>query len=215
MKVTLVNYTRNGVKMIADAVKVTGPFFDRMDDAALVRYMVKHDFSSVLEHVYFTFELKDISIAISRELLEHRIASHTARSTRYSDEGEAMFYYPEFKDEEAKKLYADTLQYVQEQYLKLRDKCGYETARYVLPLATHCTYVWTINARSLFNFLRLRLCKNAAPEMQELARNVRNLVVKVYPEIFEGIDCRGSQYGVCPEPRARSCGKYPTRSKSK
>lgn len=213
MRVTLLNYTRNGAKLIADAVRVTGPFFDAKGDVDLVRYMVRHDFGSVLEHVSFTFELKDISIAISRELLEHRIASHTARSTRYSDEEKANFYHPNFKSDEERELYTNTLQYMRKQYLKLRDQCGYEVARYVLPLATCCTYVWTINARSLINFLRLRLCRNAAPEMQELAGKVRSVVVEIYPEIFEGVDCRGSQYGICPEPRARSCGKYPTRGK--
>jgi thymidylate synthase (FAD) len=215
MEVTLIKYTCDGVKLIADAVRVTGPFFEKMEDADLVRYMVKHDYGSVLEHVVFTFELKDISIAISRELLEHRIASHTARSTRYSDEGDASFYYPEFSDEREKEVYTQTLKYVQEQYLQLRDRCGYEVARYLLPMATHCTYTWTINARSLINFLRLRLCKTAAPEMQELARNVKDLVDRIYPEVFETIGCRGSQYGICPEPKRRSCGKYPTQRSSK
>lgn len=211
MKVTLIQYTLDGVKLIAEAVRVTGPFFDDMEDTDLVRYMVRHDYGSVLEHVVFTFELKDISIAISRELLEHRIASHTARSTRYSDEGDTGFYSPDFRDAQDKEVYTQTLKYVQEQYLQLRDSCGYEVARYLLPLATYCTYTWTINARSLINFLRLRLCKNAAPEMQTLARKVKDLVDPIYPEIFETIDCRGSQYGICPEPKRRSCGKYPSQ----
>ncbi|HID65831.1 MAG TPA: thymidylate synthase (FAD), partial [Aquificaceae bacterium] len=38
----------------------------------------------LLKHIYFTFDISEIIIAISRELLEHRIASHTARSTRYN-----------------------------------------------------------------------------------------------------------------------------------
>jgi thymidylate synthase (FAD) len=209
MNVSLVNYTRNGVKLIADAVRLTGPFFTRMEDVDVVRYMVKHDYGSVLEHVVFTFMLKDITIAISRELLEHRIASHTARSTRYSDEGAAGFYIPHFTDAAGREIYTTTLQYLQQQYLKLKAHSGYEVARYVLPLATHCTYQWTVNARSLINFLRLRLCTNAAPEMRELATNIKNLVVNLYPEIFETIGCRGSQYGLCPEPKGRSCGKYP------
>ena len=215
MKVSLIKYTPDGVKLIAEAVRVTGPFFNKMEDADLVRYMVKHDYGSVLEHVVFTFELKDISIAISRELLEHRIASHTARSTRYSDEGDAGFYSPDLSDAQDKEVYTQTLKYVQEQYLQLRDSCGYEVARYLLPMATYCTYTWTINARSLINFLRLRLCKNAAPEMQALARKVKDLVNPIYPEIFETIDCRGSQYGIYPEPKRRSCGKYPTQRSSK
>jgi len=213
VKVALLNYTRDGIKLIADAVRVTGPFFDAMSDSDLVRYMVKHDYTSSIEHVSFTFRLEDISVAISRELLEHRIASHTARSTRYCDEGEADFYYPDFKREEDREMYAETLQYLREQYVRLRERCGYETARYVLPMATHCTYVWTINARSLINFLRLRLCVNAAPEIRELAKKVKGVVVDIYPEIFEAVDCRGSQYGICPEPKKRSCGKYPHKKK--
>lgn len=210
MKISLINYTRNGIELIANAVRVTAPLFEKKDDANLVRYMVKHDFGSVLEHVIFTFELKDISIAISRELLEHRIASHTARSTRYSDEGSAKFYYPEFNDEEKKQIYTNTLNHIQNQYIRLKNQCGYEVARYLLPLATFCTYIWSINARSLINFLKLRLCRNAAPEIRELAGKVKNLCMKIYPEIFENIDCRGAQYGICPEPKSRSCGKYPT-----
>ena len=209
MKVTLLNYTKNGIKLIADSVRVSGPFFDSKSDRDLTRYMIKHDFTSTIEHVSFTFLLKDISIAISRELLEHRLASHTARSTRYSDEGETDFYYPKFSREKDKKTYEKTLQYIQEQYVKLKESCGYEVARYILPLATNCIYVWTINARSLINFLRLRLCKNAAPEMQELAKKVKRIVEKIYPEIFNSIDCRGSQYKICPEPDKRNCGKYP------
>jgi len=211
MNVRLVNYTQNGVKLVADAVRLTGPFFTDMRDVDVVRYMVKHDYGSVLEHVVFTFLLEDISIAISRELLEHRIASHTARSTRYSDEGATGFYLPDFADATVEEIYRTTLQYLQEQYLKLKAHSGYEVARYVLPLATHCSYQWTVNARSLINFFRLRLCMNAAPEMRELAMTIKNLVVNLYPEIFETIDCRGSQYGLCPEPKGRSCGKYPTR----
>ncbi len=209
MKVTLLNYTRNGIKLIADAVRVTGPFFNAQSDDGLVRYMVKHDYTSSIEHLSFSFKLQNISIAISRELLEHRIASHTARSTRYCDEGKANFYYPDFKRDKDREIYMKTLQFIKEQYLKLKERCGYETARYVLPMATHCTYIWTINARSLINFLRLRLCKNAAPEMQELAKQLKEIVVKIYPELFDTVDCRGSQHGICPEPRKRSCGKYP------
>lgn len=209
MNVYLVNYTRNGVKLIADAVRLTGPFFASMEDADVVRYMVKHDYGSVLEHVSFTFLLENISIAISRELLEHRITSHTARSTRYSDESATGFYSPHFTDAAGEETYRTTLRYLQEQYLKLKAYAGYEVARYVLPLATHCSYQWTVNARSLINFLRLRLCMNAAPEMRELAAAIKNCVVNLYPEIFETIDCRGSQYALCPEPKGRSCGKYP------
>ena len=212
MQVTLINYTRNGLKTIADAVRVTGPFFDQMSDEKIVKYMVKHDYGSALEHIYFTFELEDISVAISRELLEHRIASHTAKSTRYVSEAGGFQYYmsPKIKEPLLSK-YKKHMESVLKLYKEIEQKVDRESARYVLPMGLKCTYVWTINVRSLLNFLRLRLCKNAAPEMRELAKKVKKEVVKIYPQIFEDVDCRGSQWGFCPEPRKRSCGKYPQR----
>jgi len=212
MQVTLINYTRNGLKTIADAVRVTGPFFDQMSDEKIVKYMVKHDYGSALEHIYFTFELEDISVAISRELLEHRIASHTAKSTRYVSEVGGFQYYisPKIKEPMLSK-YKKHMESVLGLYKEIEQTVDRESARYVLPLGLKCTYVWTINVRSLLNFLRLRLCGNAALEMRELARKVKKEVVQIYPQIFEDVDCRGSQWGFCPEPRKRSCGKYPQR----
>ena len=215
MEVKLVNYTRNGLKTIADAVKVTAPFFNDMRDDKLVRHMVKHDFGSVLEHVYFTFELKDISVALSRELLEHRIASHTAKSTRYVSQAEEMpVYLPDSIKGELRKEVEAHIRKTHELYKKIEKEVDRESARYILPIGLKCTYVWTINCRSLLNFLRLRLCVNAAPEMRELAEKIKDIVIKVYPEIFQSVDCRGSQWGVCPEPKKRSCGKYPTRTEA-
>jgi len=212
MQVTLVNYTKEGIKTIADAVRVTGPFFDQMPDEKLVKYMVKHDFGSALEHLSFTFELKDISVAISRELLEHRIASHTAKSTRYvSEAGGFRYYTPPRIEEPLLARYKEHMSSVLELYKEIEGKVDRESARYVLPIALKCTYVWTINVRSLINFLRLRLCRNAAPEMRELAAKVKNEAVKAYPLIFEDVDCRGSQWGICPEPKKRSCGRFPQK----
>jgi thymidylate synthase (FAD) len=212
MEVNLVNYTKNGIKTIAKAVRTTGPFFDQMDDHKLVKYMVEHDFGSALEHVYFTFELKDISVALSRELLEHRIASHTAKSTRYVSQADEMPVYipPDIKGP----LRNDVVEHMQKThklYRRLEKEVSIESARYVLPLALECTYLWTVNCRSLLNFLRLRLCKNAAPEIRLMATKIKEEATKVYPEIFEDVGCRGSQWGVCPEPKKRSCGKYPTK----
>lgn len=216
MKIELINYMENGIKTIADAVRITGPFFENMSDEKLVRYMVKHDFSSTLEHIYFTFKLEDISVALSRELLETRLASHTAKSTRYATQAEEMPVYlpPDIKGELLEEV-EEHMNKTHELYRKIEKTASRESARYVLPMGLKCTYVWTINCRSLLNFLRLRLCKNAAPEIRLMANEIRDIVIKIYPEIFEDVGCRGSQWGVCPEPSKRSCGKYPTLGNKK
>jgi thymidylate synthase (FAD) len=209
MKVQLLEYTRDGIKLVANAVRITGPFFDDITDDEIVYRMVKHDYGSALEHISFTFLLKDISVAITRELLEHRIASHTAKSTRYVSQAEEMLVYvPGTLHGEHRDKYLEFMKYVHEYYKALETDVGRESARYVLPMGLLCTYTWTVNARSLINFFRLRLCCNAAPEMQMLANRVLREVRKVYPLIFNGMDCRGAFMNVCPEPRGRSCGKY-------
>jgi len=205
MKVNLLKYTKGGVELIAHSARVSGVPVD-VSDSEVIRMIVENDYQSALEHISFTFDLQEISIALSRELLEHRIASHTARSTRYIEEGEFGYFIPkEFeKNVDALKLYNDTMKNIQDSYKKLR-KMGItrESTRHILPIGAHTNYIWTVNARSLINFLGLRLCIRAAPEIKELARKLYKLALDVYPEIFSGIECRGQNLAVCPENSVR------------
>ena len=169
-----------------------------------IEVIVRRDYSSVLEHIVFTFKIT-CSIAISRELLEHRIASHTARSTRYCDESEFDVVLPSSfasymfarRDIEQAARFAQTF------YKTLLNLYGKEVARYVLPLATETQYILTMNARSLINFFGLRLCVRAAPEIREIAEQMLKYCREVAPEIFNLVGCRGVNFGVCPEGKAR------------
>jgi thymidylate synthase (FAD) len=168
--------------------------------------IVENDYSSAIEHISFTFDVKEMSIAASREFLEHRIASHTGRSTRYNEEEEFGYYVPNEikKNSEAFKEFEKAMETSNNVYVKLKELgVKREGRRYALPMAMHCRYLWTINARSLINFLSLRLCIRASPEMRELAKKLFEIVVRIYPELFEGVDCRGRVIGVCPENEVR------------
>lgn len=205
MKVTLLKYTKSGTDLIARSARVSG-VPDTISDDEIVRMIVDNDYSSALEHISFTFDLEEISIALSRELLEHRMASHTARSTRYVEEQSFGYFIPEefLKNEETLKVYTDAMDCIKKAYADLR-KMGVtrESTRHILPLATHTNYIWTVNARSLINFLGLRLCVRAAPEIRVLAKMVYEEVVNVYPEIFKTLGCRGMNLSICPENAVR------------
>jgi thymidylate synthase (FAD) len=213
VKVQLLRYTEGGVDLIAESARVSGVPED-LSSREIVRMIVENDYSSALEHISFTFDLSGISIALSRELLEHRIASHTARSTRYNEEADFSYYLPrEVQDRpEAQTAYRRAMAQANQAFQTLRRMgVSRESARYLLPLGTHTHYIWTVNARSLINFLGLRLCVRAAPEIRALAREIHGIVVGLYPEIFETIDCRGYHLGLCPEnevrnsPQGRGC----------
>ena len=205
MEVKLLRVTEEGLALVADAARVSGfPSMQGME--AMVKLITDNDYSSVLEHICFTFDIEGISVALSRELLEHRIASHTARSTRYNGEEEFEYYVPGrlSSNEEAMRIYREAMKSANEAYVRLRGLgIGKEEARYVLPMALHTHYIVTMNVRSLINFFMLRLCVRASPEMRELAMRMYKICVREYPVIFSSIWCRGFTSGVCPENKAR------------
>ena len=205
MEVKLLRVTEEGLALVADAARVSG-FPSMQDMEAMVKLITDNDYSSVLEHICFTFDIEGISVALSRELLEHRIASHTARSTRYNGEEEFEYYIPGrlSSNEEAMRIYREGMKSANEAYVRLIGLgIGKEEARYVLPMALHTHYIVTMNVRSLINFFMLRLCVRASPEMRELAMRMYKICVREYPVIFSSIWCRGFTLGVCPENKAR------------
>lgn len=213
MEVKLLTYTKDGIELVANSARVSG-VPDTLSDREIVRMIVDNDYSSALEHISFTFDISGVSIALSRELLEHRIASHTARSTRYNEEEDFEYYIPEELKEKDIKRFKEAMEVANKSFKEMRASgVAREAARYVLPMALHTNYVLTINARSLINFFGLRLCIRAAPEIAELAKKMHEIVVKIYPDIFERINCRGWNQGTCPENEVRKKTNCPWKRK--
>jgi len=203
MRVELLRVTEDGINLIANAARVTRELPGK-DATDIVGLVVRNDYSSVLEHVSFTFDISGISIALSRWLLEHRMASHTARSTQYNEEDEFDYYLPDPGEVPNRRLiiteFLDAMNDAKIHYRALRTRgVSRELARYVLPMSAHTRYVLTMNCRSLINFFSLRLCVRAAPEMRTLAEKMYDYCYAEYPEIFEQVGCRGVTNGVCPE----------------
>ena len=209
MDVKLLRVTEKGINLVAEAAAVSG-VLPTQNAKEIVELITDNDYSSALEHIYFTFDISEISVALSRELLEHRIASHTARSTRYMEEKGFGYYLPKELEQKGKgegdgaRIYAEAMKNANDAYTKLRELgVAREQARYVLPMALHTRYVVTINVRSLINFFMLRLCVRASPEIRELAMRMYKICLKEYPDIFSRIWCRGFTLGVCPENEVR------------
>jgi len=203
MKVELLKYTDGGVKLVGDAARMSG--FPCDDDDKIMKIMVENDYSSIIEHIVFTFQLTDISRALWMEILEHRLASHTAKSQRYVSYKDARYFDPGLPNEVQEK-YDECIKNSYKTYSELVDAgVAMEKARYVLPNAAYINTIWTINARSLINFINLRTCVRALPEMREFALTVLKLVREECPEIFNRVGCRKVQNGgVCPE-KMRDC----------
>jgi thymidylate synthase (FAD) len=190
LKVELVRYTHEPVEAAGRAGGVCYDKEEKEDYGKFIMGIVRRGHESVIEHVVFTFRIEGVSRACTHQLVRHRIASYSQRSQRYVDEGEFDYVVPPSieESEEAKKEFEETMDFLIKKYEQLKEMgVSKEDARFVLPNACTTTIVATMNARSLRNFLKVRLEKHAQWEIRTLAGKMYDLVREVAPALFEDL----------------------------
>jgi len=158
----------------------------------------KNKHSSTIEHLYYTFDIDGISRACLQELARHRMASLSVKSTRYtlkelkneapfSVEGENFFYSAKKYLVGTGKIRTDMMSVKALENLRQLLTLGYsnDIAKYCLPEAYKTSLVWTINARSLQNFLQLRTSKSALWEIRDLAYTIYNNLPEDHKYLFK------------------------------
>jgi len=172
-----------------EAFKKCGP----KDKELIDRVGNKYKHASTLEHLHYNFYVKGISRALLQELARHRIASLSVKSTRYT-----------LKELKKENLYSEEFEYskylvitgVQQIDLAnramlhnlrkaLKDGVSNDFVKYMIPEAYKTELTWSINARSLQNFLSLRSDKAALWEIQGLAENVFNALPDDHKYLFK------------------------------
>lgn len=144
--------------------------------------------ASTIEHISYSFDIDGISRALLQELARHRIASYTIKSSRYTLQElkkEIAFMSTEHGKERASKYVVFTGNYSIDTAIlfaldELRELVvegiPNDLTKYCMPEAYKTSLVMTINARSLQNFLELRSSKHALWEIQELAKEIYNII---------------------------------------
>lgn len=154
-------------------------------DMNLLKRAVKMGHESVMEHLVYTFNIGEISRACAQQLTRHRIASPTMRSQRYVKEKEPQYVTPPSIQGGALHLYEDTMWMCWDSYMQLIEMgVPKEDARYVLPNACRTDLYFTINFRSLLNFLRLRMDKHAQWEIRQLAEGMFSTLPAEHKELL-------------------------------
>ncbi len=193
MKVTLLHSTP--LNVCSHAIRTCWQSFDKSDDggekdvALIDRVGNKFKHASTLEHLHYSFYIQGISRALLQELARHRMASLSVKSTRYTlkelKECDAIDYekYLVFTGNEAvdnaSKNALDALQKL------LQSGISNDIAKYALPESYKSELTWSINARSLQNFLSLRTNKAALWEIRDLAYIVYEALPKEHQFLFE------------------------------
>lgn len=137
-----------------------------------VRRCAKAGHMSVFEHASATLMVEGISRTCLAQLTRHRIASYSVRSQRYCKVGgnDWSVVPPSVVGTDSESLFrAQTSDAMWSYQAAIEEGVKPEDARYLLPESTKTSLVMTINARSLQNFLALRLDSHAQWEIRKLA----------------------------------------------
>ncbi|MEI7482196.1 MAG: FAD-dependent thymidylate synthase [Elusimicrobiota bacterium] len=162
-------------------------------DKKLVEYLLAHAHHSPFEHSVFQFHIK-LPIFVARQWMRHRMASYNEVSARYTEVREEFYIPAEFRvqdkinrqgsvksgaldNRQLLEIYKKSLDASYAAYRSLLENgVAREMARMALPVAQYTQFHWTVNARSLMNFLSLRMDAHAQMEIQEYA----NAIAKIF-----------------------------------
>ena len=180
---------------------------EEMDDKdkGLIKFLMREKHGTPFEHNSFRFHIR-CPIFVGREWMRHRFSSFNEESARYhklSDD----FYVPEpeavrsqvgkpgsytFEPVEASLAQATITQLknnykaAYDSYLELIEKgVAKELARAVLPFGIYTQFYWTLNARSLMNFIALRNSETAQYEIRIFAQAVEKFFAEKMPVTYE------------------------------
>ncbi|NPA73584.1 MAG: FAD-dependent thymidylate synthase [Epsilonproteobacteria bacterium] len=199
MKVKLLHYTP--LLVCANAIRTCWQSFDKSDnggekDKELIdRVGNKYKHASTLEHLNYSFYIEGVSRALLQEFARHRMASLSVKSTRYTLK--ELKEEPEFTlqdiDRAKKYLVFTNVALVDEMSIKalenlrkvLVEGISNDKAKYCLPESYKTELTWSINARSLQNFLRLRSSKSALWEIRKLAMKIYDSLPQDHKYLFE------------------------------
>ena len=164
-------------------------------DAGLIRFLMRERHGTPFEHNSFRFHVR-CPIFVAREWFRHRVGSFNEFSMRYAKATDD-FYVPDPEDvrtqvgkpgaysfepvpDEIAETTRERLRGVYEMAYRTYEELvelgvARELARAVLPVGAYTEFYWTVNARSLMNFVSLRAAETAQREIRRYAEAVRAL----------------------------------------
>ena len=192
-----------GDQGVVDAARVSyggvskGPEADKK----LIGYLLKHFHMTPFEHSVFKFHVS-APIFVARQWFRHRFAAYNEVSFRYTEVKDYFYMPAAWRGQDKKnkqgssaavaldqdalhKIFKIQVDGALETYKKMIEQgVAREMARMVLPVNLYTEFYWTVNARSLMNFVALRADAHAQWEIQQygeaMARSFKELMPWTY-----------------------------------
>lgn len=170
-------------------------------DEGLIRFLLRERHGTPFEHNSFRFHIR-CPIFVAREWFRHRVGSFNEFSMRYAKATDD-FYLPEPEDvrtqvgkpgaysfepvddalaEQTRTELQEVYDHAYATYERLVEAgVARELARLAMPVGAYTEFYWTVNARSLMNFVSLRAAETAQREIRRYAEAVESFLAERMP----------------------------------
>lgn len=190
MKVELISITPDAEKVIESAGRTSYLSFDQQGkdtEKKFIQMIIKNGHASVLEHASATFRIKNVSRALTHQLVRHRLCSFTQQSQRYVNEEKFDYISPKSirNNSEANNIFEDFIVYARKTY-SILCQLGIknEDARFILPNATSSEIVISANLREWRHILKLRGNPDAQWEIRQMTIEIYKILKNHTPTVF-------------------------------
>ncbi len=184
--------TQNGT-----ALEIFDKSQDNEKNIKLIGKVTASGHTSTIEHVFFNLAFENVSVVVEQFLIEFRLASFTVKSRRYVDFASSGYFMPEFKNEEDKALYTETMDSLFDAYSALTERdIPKEDARFVLPYCFYSNFLCSLNGRELINLLNAMIYGRGRKikEIYELGISLYEQCKEKTPGIFTDFEKKGEKY---------------------
>ena len=180
-------------------------------DEGLIRFLMRDRHGTPFEHNAFRFHVR-APLFVAREWFRHRVGSFNEFSMRYAKASDE-FYVPEPEDVRSQvgkpgaysfetvepELAEQTREDLQavydaayETYTRLVEQgVARELARLVMPMGAYTEFYWTVNARSLMNFVSLLAAETAQREIRRYAEACERFFEQKMPVTYAAFVANG------------------------
>jgi thymidylate synthase (FAD) len=209
-----------GDQGVVDAARVSygGASKGAEADKKLIDYLLRHSHLTPFEHSVFKFHVS-APIFVARQWFRHRFAAYNEISFRYTEVKDEFYLPAAWRGQDKKNKQGSTAAALDQAplhalfkaqvdaalaaYKKMIDMgVAREMARMILPVNLYTEFYWTVNARSLMNFVCLRADAHAQWEIQQygeaLAKSFREAMPWTY-EAFLRHAWRGENAAIAAE----------------
>lgn len=193
-----------GDQGVVDAARVSygGKSKGADADRKLIAYLLKHSHLTPFEHSLFKFHVR-APIFVARQWFRHRFAAYNEISFRYTEVKDDFYMPAKWRGQDQKNKQGSSTSAALDQ-ARLSDMfkkdidsalatyksmiemgVAREMARMVLPVNLYTEFYWTVNARSLMNFVALRADAHAQWEIQRYGEAMAKAFRDAMPWTYE------------------------------